>query len=78
MKAVSLNINRYYLTLSALVVIAVIVALTNYNVKVPRFIAVVTGGVLSVLWVPSFRATELRSTPEPRWHYMLEESRARC
>jgi hypothetical protein len=73
-----LNNNRYYVTLSALVVIAIIIPLTTDSAMSPKIVAAVLAGALFILWIPSFPATEFRATPEPRWNYMLEEARARC
>ena len=73
-----LNNNRYYVTLSALVVIALIITLTTDNAETQKIVAAVLAGALFVLWMPSFPATEFRATPEPRWNYMLDEARARC
>lgn len=73
-----LNNNRYYVTLSALVVVAIIISLTTHSAKTQKIVAAVLAGALVVLWMPSFAATEFRATPEPRWNYMLDEARARC
>lgn len=73
-----LNNNRYYVTLSVLVIIAILITLTTGDAKTQKIVAAVLAGALFVLWMPSFPATEFRATPEPRWNYMLDEARARC
>lgn len=73
-----LNNNRYYVTLSALVVTAMVVALFQGTSRVSKIAIAVIPVALLIVWIPSYPATEFRATPEPRWNYMLEEARARC
>lgn len=73
-----LNNNRYFVTLSVLVVTAIVVALFQGTNKTSKILVVVLPVALLLAWIPSFPATKLRATPEPRWNYMLEEARARC
>ena len=73
-----LNNNRYYVTLSALVVTALVVALFQGSSRVSKVAFAVLPVALLIVWIPSYPATEFRATPEPRWNYMLEEARARC
>lgn len=72
------NNNRYYITFSALVVLSIVVALTQTEEKSKQIAAAVIASALTGLWVSHFPASLVRSTPEPRWNYMLEEARARC
>lgn len=74
----SVNSNRYYVTFSALMVMSILLALVQSAGKPMRITAAVIAAALAGLWMSHFPASSLRSTPEPRWSYMLEEARARC
>ena len=74
----SLNSNRYYVTFSALVVISIVLAFVQSAEKPMQVTAAIIAAALAGLWMSHFPASSLRSTPEPRWSYMLEETRARC
>jgi len=74
----SINSNRYYVTFSVLVVLSIIMGLVQSGNKSLLIAAAVLSGVFAVLWMSHFPASSLRATPEPRWSYMLEETRARC
>jgi len=74
----SMNSNRYYVTFSVLVVLAVVVALVQSGHRSLHITAAVVATVLAGLWISHFPASDLRAIPEPRWGYMLEETRARC
>ena len=74
----SANSNRYYVSYSALIVLSVVLALATSQVKSREITAAVIAGGLVGLWMSHFPASSLRSTPEPRWSFMLEETRARC
>jgi len=74
----SMNSNRYYVTFSVLIVLAVVVALVQSGKKPLHITAAVVATVLAGLWISHFPASDLRAFPEPRWSYMLEETRARC
>lgn len=73
-----LNNNRYYVTLSALIVTAMVVALFQGTSRVSKIAIAVLPVALLLAWIPSLPAAEFRATPEPKWNYMLEEARARC
>ena len=74
----SVNNNRYHVTYSALIVLSIVLALATSQTKSHQITAAVIAGGLVGLWMSHFPASSLRSTPEPRWSYMLEETRARC
>ena len=72
------NTNRYFVTSSALIVISIVVALSQSEIKSRQVSAAVVASALAGLWISHFPASNLRATPEPIWSYMLEEARARC
>ena len=72
------NNSRYYITYSALVVLAIIVALAPSKGRSKQIAAAIIAAALAGLWTSHFPASKVRATPEPRWTYMLEEARARC
>ena len=73
-----LNNNRYYVTLSILLIIAALIALTKEASSRLRLLAASLSGALMIAWISQFPASELRATPEPKWDFMLEEARERC